>query len=94
MRIKKILTIIIVSSMLLLLSWQNQMVVNTRASVQNSFLPVLNADPMIVIDEDSDFSIYPGYGNESHPYIISGFDIEVPTDDDIGINITRHNDAL
>jgi parallel beta-helix repeat protein len=88
MRIKKILTIIIVSSMLLLLSWQNQMVVNTRASVQNSFLPVLNADPMIVIDEDSDFSIYPGYGNESHPYIISGFDIEVPTDDDMGINIT------
>lgn len=88
MKIKKAFTLIIVSSMILLLSWQNQMIVNTRASTQNSFLPVLNADPMIVIDEDSDFSIYPGYGNESHPYIISGFDIEVPTGDDIGINIT------
>ncbi len=88
MRIKKILTLIIVSSMVLLLSWQNQTVVNTRASVQNSILPVLNADPMIVIDEDSDFSVYPGSGTEMDPYIIQGFQIEAPTVDDIAISVT------
>ncbi len=50
--------------------------------------PILNADPLIVIDDDSDFSIYPGYGNETHPYIIEGFEFEAPTEDDIAINIT------
>lgn len=49
--------------------------------------PVVQEDPIIVIDDDSDFSIYPGYGNETHPYIIEGLTI-IAGDSEIGVNIT------
>ncbi|NHK30913.1 MAG: hypothetical protein FK730_06140, partial [Asgard group archaeon] len=61
---------------------------NTYSLVENNNLPAFDADPFIVIDDDTDFLAFPGYGNESHPYIIEGYNIIAKTTDDIGIYVT------
>jgi len=61
---------------------------STLAMNQEDFKHSLNADPAIVIDEDSDFSIFPGYGNETHPYVIEGYDISQPDFVNPGISVT------
>ncbi len=73
---RKIKTITILTVLLLFSFSYNVTLTQAVHSTQESFQPVINADPIIVIDEDSDFLAYPGHGNESHPYIIEGYDIE------------------
>ncbi|MCE7748574.1 MAG: hypothetical protein GPJ51_09245 [Candidatus Heimdallarchaeota archaeon] len=77
MKNKKILSITIFSILLLLFLLPSNMITTTNAFSQNDLLPSIKADPIILIDDDSDFASYPGYGNETHPYIIQGKDIEV-----------------
>ncbi len=88
MKKKNIMKIIMVSFLILFLAFYCDLTFSTSSVINNGIHPILNADPFIVIDDDSDFSSYPGYGNETHPYIIEGFDIEAQTSDDVGINIT------
>ncbi|MCE7740962.1 MAG: hypothetical protein GOP50_00765 [Candidatus Heimdallarchaeota archaeon] len=88
MKKSKIIKISIISFLILFLTTYGKMTTNTVSATIITPQPTINADPIIVIDDDSDFSIYPGYGNETHPYIIEGFDIEALTVDESGINIT------
>lgn len=78
MKNKKILSITIFSILILFFLIPSNMIISTSSFSQNNLLPSLKADPVILIDDDSDFASYPGYGNETHPYIIQGKDIEVP----------------
>ncbi len=67
----------IFSILILFFLLPSNMIISTSSFSQNDLLPSLEADPIILIDDDSDFASYPGYGNETHPYIIQGKDIEV-----------------
>ena len=90
---KKIIFICLTVSLLILSTTIENMIVQSNQNFVDHSLPSINADPLIVIDEDSDFFAFPGYGNESHPYIIEGYDIVATTSDDIGIlvaNTTKH----
>jgi len=53
----------------------NVILLQSSVELENNELPKLNYDPFIIIDEDSDFLAYPGDGNETHPYLIQGYDI-------------------
>ncbi len=77
MKNNKILSITIFSILILLFLLPSNMITPTSSFSQNDLLPSIKADPIILIDDDSDFASYPGYGNETHPYIIQGKDIEV-----------------
>lgn len=88
MKEKKKISLIVITILVLVFLFPIQQH-NFTSSLNSSILfPTQNADPIIIIDEDSDFIGYPGYGNESHPYIIQGKDIEVGTDE-FGITVAN-----
>jgi parallel beta-helix repeat protein len=88
MKEKKILTLLTLTILILVFLFPTNQNLFTYSLDYDNFLPSQDADPIIIIDEDSDFAGYPGYGNESHPYIIQGKDIEVGTDE-FGITVTN-----
>jgi parallel beta-helix repeat protein len=85
---KKIIRSSLIFFIILFLATHNKIATNTNSLVETSNEPNLAADPLILIDDDTDFLAFPGYGNKSHPYIIDGFNIEAQTVDDIGIHVT------
>jgi len=70
------LTVCLVITLFLFAIQDSAIIPQSAVEFDNSELPKLNSDPVIIIDEDSDFLTYPGYGNETHPYLIEGFDIK------------------
>ncbi|MCG3222424.1 MAG: hypothetical protein H7641_13675, partial [Candidatus Heimdallarchaeota archaeon] len=89
---KKIIKLILPFLLILFLIPYNEMTIRTNSLVNNNGLPTFQADPIIIIDDDTDFGPsgynFPGSGSAIDPYIIEGFEIEAQTVDDIGILVT------
>ena len=77
MKKNKKITVTIITILFLVFLLSTKQTIYTNSFSPNSTFPSQEADPIILIDDDSDFASYPGYGNETHPYIIQGKDIEV-----------------
>ena len=88
MKKKKKISLIVITILVLVFLFPIQQHNFTNSLNSSTLFPTQNADPIIIIDEDSDFIGYPGYGNESHPYIIQSKDIEVGTDE-FGITVAN-----
>ena len=75
--LKKITLVVSLIIILILFSIQSSVIhLQSDVESENNEMPRLNLDPIIIIDEDSDFLAFPGYGNKTHPYLIQNYNIQ------------------